>query len=697
MSSHPRLSRLVRHNFPFQPYRCLLICALFLGGQGWLWLRPAIGQTVPEASPTPGTVIENQSTGSYLDDSDLTDKAIESDRVILTVAEVAGITVVGTQVSEAPAGVANAGNLQGNGTINTSDIAYFDYTITNVGNDPTQFFIPDTPASVIGGTFDKTNNPIQIIAYKPPGASSIDITGVTVPTGGSRTGPSTATGTDGLLGKNGMILPGGSVTIRVPIKVTVTNGQPVTVVMGNTAPNDNSIATQNQVYTNNSNQDIYTQDNPDGTTNPAGTVVETKDPPLNGDTTNHRQEASASQSTTVIGLDFGDAPDPGAATGPGNYRTTASDGGPSHAIVPGLSLGTTVDADAGTWQNANADADNGDDGVTSFPSLIPTPGKTYTVSVNVTNTTGQTAYLVGYIDFNQNGDFSDPDEKSATVSVTASGTYNVTLTIPAGIKAGGTTYARFRLGSTQTEVESSVGAAASGEVEDYKLPIAGNPNVLLVKRITAINGGTTTIGGDALKDYIDDPINPYDDNEITIPTQPNPTDPQKDTDKWPNTIGSTSSTFLIGGINGGFLKPKDSIEYTIYFLSAGDSTAKSVLFCDRVPSNVTFIPHAYNSVTANPSGLSTADRGIAISFGSTLTSYTNINDGDIAQYFPPGIEPSTIYPNINCGKNASGQSLPNDHGAVVVNLKNLPNATGTKASDDAAGAYGFVRFQGLVN
>jgi uncharacterized repeat protein (TIGR01451 family) len=660
-------------------------------------LRPAIGQVVPELSPPPGTIIENQSTGSYLDDSDLTDKAIESDRVILTVAEVAGITVVGTQVSEAPTGVANAGTLQGNGSINTGDIAYFDYTITNVGNDPTQFFIPDTPASVIGGTFNLTTNPIQIIAYKPPGASSINVTGVTVPTGGSRTGPSTATGTDGLLGKNGMILAGGSVTIRVPLKVTVTNGQPVTVVMGNTAPNDNTIATQNQVYTNNNNQDIYTQDNPDGTTNPAGTVVETKDPPLNGDTTNHRQEASASQSTTAIGLDFGDAPDPGAATGLGNYRTTASDGGPSHAIVPGLSLGPKVDADTGTLQNANADADNGDDGVSSFPSPIFSPGNTYTVSVNVTNTTGQPAYLVGYIDFNQNGDFSDLGEKSATVSVTASGTYNVTWTIPADIKAGGTTYARFRLGSTQIEVESSVGAAASGEVEDYKLPSAGNPNVLLVKRITAINGGTTTSGGDALKNYINDPLSHYDDNEITIPTQPTPTDPQKDTDKWPKTIGSTSSTFLIGGINGGLLKPKDSIEYTIYFLSTGDSTAKNVLLCDRVPSNVTFSPNAYSSVTADPSGISTADRGIAISFGSTLKSYTNINDGDIAQYFPPFVEPSTVYPNINCGKNAAGQILLNTNGAVVVNLGNLLNATGTQAIDDANGAYGFFRFQVLVN
>jgi uncharacterized repeat protein (TIGR01451 family) len=694
MSSFPRFPRWLRCNSQLQPYRCLLLSALLLGGHGWLWLHPAIGQVVPELSPAPGTIIENQATGSYLDDSDLTDKAIESDLVTLTVAEVAGITVVGTGVSEAPSGVANAGNLQGNGTINTGDIAYFDYTITNVGNDPTQFFIPDAPSSVTGGTFDNTTNlknPIQIISYQPPGASSIDVSGVTVPTGGARTGPSTATGTDGLLGKNGIILVGGSVTIRVPIKVNVADGQPVTVVMGNTAPNDNSATTQNQVYTNNNNQDIYTQDNPDGTTNAAGTVIETKDPPLNGDTTNRRQEASASQSTTVIGLDFGDAPDTGVGTSLGNYRTTASDGGPSHVIVPGLSLGTKVDADSGTLQNVNADADdtsvtsvNDEDGVTSFPILKGTAGKTYTVSVNVNNTTGQDAYLVGYIDFNQNGDFNDANEQSATIIVTASGTYNVTFTTPVGMTSG-KIYARFRLANAQTEVESAVGVAASGEVEDYKLSIVNSPNVLLVKRITAINGGTTTVGGDSLSNYINDPTNAYDDNEITIPTQANPTDPTKDTSNWPNTIGTTSSTFLIGGMDGGKVKSNDELEYTIYFLSSGDTTANNVLFCDRAPENVTFIPTAFNTSLSNDiSGIRGADRGIAVNWRGTLRSYTNIQDGDFAYYYPPGSEPNVDFPNkINCGG-------PNINGAIVVNLGNLPNATAPEGFSDS---YGFVRYQ----
>jgi uncharacterized repeat protein (TIGR01451 family) len=216
-------------------------------------------------------------------------------------------------------------------------------------------------------------------------------------------------------------------------------------------------------------------------------------------------------------------------------------------------------------------------------------------------------------------------------------------------------------------------------------PAAGNPNVLLVKRITEINGATTTSSGDNLAMYKHEASNPYDDNVVTSPALTPP-----DTDKWPVSNGFP---FMIGGTNGGNVKPNDSIEYTIYFLSAGTSDAKNVLFCDRVPANVTFSPNAFTNTIANPTGVA---RGIAVSSGDTLSYYTNAGDSDPARYFPPGIEPSTIYPNINCGKNATGQVLLNDNGAVVVNLGDRLKATGILADDKAAGAYGFVRFQGVV-
>jgi hypothetical protein len=87
----------------------------------------------------------------------------------------------------------------------------------------------------------------------------------------------------------------------------------------------------------------------------------------------------------------------------------------------------------------------------------------------------------------------------------------------------------------------------------------GRSNVLLVKRITQINNAKTTMGGDDLSIYNQDNNYPYDDNTLELPT----THPYPDTNKWPGTIAATSSTFLIGGMNGGTTKPNDVVEYTI--------------------------------------------------------------------------------------------------------------------------------------
>ncbi|WP_334965272.1 hypothetical protein [Nostoc sp.] len=209
--------------------------------------------------------------------------------------------------------------------------------------------------------------------------------------------------------------------------------------------------------------------------------------------------------------------------------------------------------------------------------------------------------------------------------------------------------------------------------------LATIPNVLLVKRITAINGGTTTFGGDSLSSYIDATTNPYDDNNITIPTQSTPTDPPQDTDNWPSL-----NSFMLGGINGGYVKPGDQIEYTIYFLSAGKVTANNVLICDRVPDNVTFLPTAFNNfATKNTSGLASGDRGIIWQNNGVTESLTNTKDGDTAEYLSPGVDPTNNYPSIKC--NGS-----NTNGVVVVNLGNVPNAT---APGTPINSYGFIRFR----
>ena len=219
--------------------------------------------------------------------------------------------------------------------------------------------------------------------------------------------------------------------------------------------------------------------------------------------------------------------------------------------------------------------------------------------------------------------------------------------------------------------------------------ILGNPNVLLVKRITGVKLAegaeytTTTNGGDNLAGYINEPDNFYDDNTLDYqnPDPDNTQFPTKDTDKWPNTTGDSSSSFLIGGINGGKVSPGGELEYTVYFLSTGELEANNVLLCDRVPDNVTFIPNSFSG------GLPGADKGIMWLKDGSEQALTNTGDGDAAQYFPPGIEPSSVYPKIKCDG-------ANTNGAVVVNLGNLPGANGEGTEPNKS--YGYIRFRGKV-
>ncbi|MDJ0617789.1 MAG: hypothetical protein QNJ63_13785 [Calothrix sp. MO_192.B10] len=205
------------------------------------------------------------------------------------------------------------------------------------------------------------------------------------------------------------------------------------------------------------------------------------------------------------------------------------------------------------------------------------------------------------------------------------------------------------------------------------VPVATNPNVLLVKRITAINGDRTQNPND------NTPLNTFVDDT---------TSSKKDDDNnsnWP-------SNYLIGAIDGGKVKPGEEVEYTIYFLSTGDNTAKSVLMCDLVPENLTFLPTAFNSSPAAATAtFPGADRGIVHSYNSNTVSISGVQDGDIGQYFPPGVEPSTVYPNIDCDGDPNN-NIPNSNGAVVVNLGDLPHATTPSQSN----SYGFVRFRGKV-
>jgi trimeric autotransporter adhesin len=216
------------------------------------------------------------------------------------------------------------------------------------------------------------------------------------------------------------------------------------------------------------------------------------------------------------------------------------------------------------------------------------------------------------------------------------------------------------------------------------------PNLLLVKRITRVNGSQRIGSQYDLSQYQNEAGNVYDDNVIDLPT----TALKPDTDKWPNSSvsgGVTSSTFLIGGTNGGNVRPTDEVEYTIYFLSAGEDDARGVLFCDLVPDNQTFVPNAYGAAA---NGL---DRGINLFTNNTSTSLTNLADSDIGRYYPPADAdtPQACRKYDAMGAVTASGAAANTRGAIVVRLGTVVKPDPVTGSPVTG--HGYIRFRARVN
>lgn len=182
------------------------------------------------------------------------------------------------------------------------------------------------------------------------------------------------------------------------------------------------------------------------------------------------------------GDEFGDAPD--------TYKTLAASNGPSHTIVSGVYLGTPPVGDSdgfvdGVDDSAGNSADDAsDDGVPTFPNLS-VGDATYSITVNATSINGKGANIIGWIDFDNDGQFQI-DEASDTLSVPA-GSYETNFTLnwpifgqPLPDIVEGSSVARIRIVNSDEltfTVNGFEGAFLSGEVEDYKLEISGPGDV----------------------------------------------------------------------------------------------------------------------------------------------------------------------------------------------------------------------------
>ncbi len=230
-------------------YRSLVASALIANGV-FQFIAPVLAE-----GTAANQTIDNTATATY-EDEEGNEINATSNTVSVTVAEVAGITVVGAGPEFKPDGDAN-----GDERFNARDEFYFIYDVENVGNDPTKFQIPGAP-TVVGPGAIPDGEFVEI---------SIDggTTWTQVPVAGLETGS---------------VAPGDVVKVRVPVRVNddAPSDAEISVELGNTDPD-----AQNQPRTDNP-EDVYTVDNADGVPG------EVAGAPVNG-----VREASATQTVTV--------------------------------------------------------------------------------------------------------------------------------------------------------------------------------------------------------------------------------------------------------------------------------------------------------------------------------------------------------------------------------------------------------------
>ncbi len=175
-------------------------------------------------------------------------------------------------------------------------------------------------------------------------------------------------------------------------------------------------------------------------------------------------------------LDFGDAPDPA-------YPTLLASDGARHIVLstnffPYLGHQPPDTEDDGK-PSSDATGDNHEEGVIWSGDLEA--GRPYALTVIAAGS----GILNAWIDWNRDGNWSDPGEQILTNVTTANETNTFILDVPATFVSG-QTFARFRI-SSEADL-APTGLARDGEVEDYAVVLDYPP-------VADLNGAQP--GGDA--------------------------------------------------------------------------------------------------------------------------------------------------------------------------------------------------------
>ncbi|GEM_PF-3964278 len=182
--------------------------------------------------------------------------------------------------------------------------------------------------------------------------------------------------------------------------------------------------------------------------------------------------------------DWGDLPDTSSTTNTVDYQTLLANNGPRHKIISGLSLGSSVDEETEGQPSNDALGDGLDeDGLVIFASLDVYPNMTFRLPFSYLNTTGNTAHVEAWMDWNANGEFdagemiADWDESMGTFP------NRLEAAIPSTVPTNSLIGLRIRI--SHQDNMTPYGLINSGEVEDYLIAI-GCPQVCLPIQATVI-------------------------------------------------------------------------------------------------------------------------------------------------------------------------------------------------------------------
>ncbi|YCH09327.1 DUF7507 domain-containing protein [Arthrobacter sp. alpha11c] len=205
-------------------------------------------------------------------------------------------------------------------------------------------------------------------------------------------------------------------------------------------------------------------------------------PYTNNDVQNPNHNADNYVIAMTVPQDFGDAPV--------SYdQNNLGQNDAARAVLSDVTLGPNVTEDNATVANGTASPNAGltaaqdlmDDGVVLAPMVQGATSYSTTVAISGASKSGTTC---GWIDFNKDGLFNNTAERACASFLAGATTATLTWTSIAPVTAG-TTYARFRVGYTISQVQLPIGPSDSGEVEDYIFTVApaAAPAITLVKTV----------------------------------------------------------------------------------------------------------------------------------------------------------------------------------------------------------------------